>query len=319
LWSKYPEIEKELQLVEEYVKKNIRSRNKLMDSIVHDLVEAGGKRLRPALVIIASKIGKYNRKKIIPMAGAFEILHTATLVHDDIIDHARHRRMRRTVYDRYGSDIAIYTGDFLFTKAVLMLSAGIPTDQLGIVAQAIKIMCEGEVDQYQDRFNLDISISAYLKRINRKTAVLFSAACASGGYLAKCPVKVIRSLSKFGSYYGMAFQIRDDLKDFLSDEKSEGKPVGHDILKGNFTLPTIYTINRNSEARKLVHELSSNQHEIDEAGLIKVYDLIRNQGGIEYTRNLLNRYIERGIDVLERIPNSEYRQILHKLLTDLAI
>ncbi|MCX8129002.1 MAG: polyprenyl synthetase family protein [Clostridia bacterium] len=319
MWAEYPEVEKELEVVEKYIRDNIRSRNKLLNSIVTELVDAGGKRLRPAFVIIASKFGKYNPKKSIPMAGAFEILHTATLVHDDIIDHAKYRRSKKTVSHRYGSDIAIYTGDFLFTKAVLMLSRDIPTDQMEIVARAIKVICEGEVDQYQDRYNVNSSVMSYLKRINRKTAVLFSTACAVGAYLSKCPAKVVRNLARFGFCYGMAFQIKDDLKDFLSDEKSEGKPVGHDILKGIFTLPAIYAINKNSEVRAFIKRLTDKKENIEDTELIELYGLIRKEDGIRYTGEILDRYITRGMTALDNIPDNRYKKILRELLNELAL
>ncbi|GAE86834.1 polyprenyl synthetase family protein [Acetivibrio straminisolvens] len=126
LLSHYPEIEKELALIEEFIYKNVRSRNRLLNETVSEIVQSGGKRLRPAFVILASQFGKYNRKKVIPAAAAIEILHTATLVHDDIIDRTKFRRGRVTISEKFGVDMAVYVGDYLYTKAVLLLAGNVP-------------------------------------------------------------------------------------------------------------------------------------------------------------------------------------------------
>lgn len=318
LWSEYPEISDELKLVEEYIKKNIASRNKFLFSIVSELVEAGGKRLRPALAIIASKFGKYDRKKILPAAGALEILHTATLVHDDIIDRSSLRRGKLTVAEKYGSDMAIYTGDFLFTKAVLMLSKGIAADRLDIIAKAIKIICEGEVDQYKDRFNINISVMSYLKRISRKTAILFSSACALGAYAGKCPPGIARKLAKFGLYYGMAFQIRDDLNDYLSDTGKEGKPVGNDIARGIITLPAIYALRNSEELRGVISKAFEKRDRLSTEDVLKIAKLVRNHGGIDFAKDTLYSYVKKGMEELKGLPDNNYKTLLEKLILSLG-
>lgn len=317
MWTEYPELQNEMMKIEEFIYINISSRNKLLANIVDELIKSGGKRLRPAFLIISSKFGNYNRKKSISAAGAIEILHTATLVHDDIIDRSKVRRGKLTVSEKYGSEMAIYAGDFLFTKAVLMLSNGIAVDKLGMVAKAIKVICEGEVDQLQERYNLNINTFSYLKRISRKTAVLFAASCGLGAYLSKCKVGVVKKLSRFGMYYGIAFQIRDDLNDFILDEESAGKPVGSDFINGNITLPVIYS--KSEELEKILEKLKNNETEVLPEHIEAVLRLVNNKGGIEKTKIILQKYISRGLKVLDSLPESQYKELFRKMIKDLMI
>ncbi len=317
MWNKYPDIYSQLSLTEKLISDNMRSRNKLLSSVVSELVGAGGKRLRPAFVIISAKFGKYNAGKVIPMAGALELLHTATLVHDDVIDCSSLRRGKATVSEKYGNDMAIYTGDFLFTKAVMMLSAGIPLDRLEMVARAVKTICEGEVDQYQDRYNADVSVLSYLKRISRKTAVLFASACSVGSHLAKCSVPVCKNLTRFGFCYGMAFQIRDDLNNFLSDTQSEGKPVGSDIAKGVLTLPVIYAINESGELKSMIKDLFKSRGQASQSRIERITGLIAEAGGTRNSERILESYINRAFKLLGRLPGNKYNDIFKELLGQL--
>lgn len=319
MWTKHPEISNELLLVDEYIKNNISSRNKLLTEVVDGLVEAGGKRMRPALAILAAKFGNYKRKKLIPTASAIEILHTATLVHDDIIDRAELRRGRVTVSEKYGFDMAVYTGDFLFTKAVMMLSINLPAKKLDIVAKAIKTICEGEVDQFEDRYNIDTGIVTYLKRITRKTAVLFSAACALGADMAGCPEKTIKSLARFGLYYGIAFQIRDDIYDFTSDRNTSGKPVYEDVLKGVVTLPLIHVLRSVKGMKDVIRPIMRKKDKMSQDDILKIVSLVREHGGIEYSVEMLRKYIGRGLDALSALPDTRYKDILKELIESLML
>jgi heptaprenyl diphosphate synthase len=319
LWTDYPEITSELLLVDEYIRNNVFSRNRLLNEVVGSLVEAGGKRLRPALVILSSKYGDYVREKAIPTASAIEILHTATLVHDDIVDRAKLRRGRTTVSEKYGFDMAVYTGDFLFTKSVLMLSRNIPMEKLDIVAKGIKTICEGEVDQFQDRFNIDTSIVTYLKRITRKTAVLFGAACAIGANIAGCPETVIKSLAKFGLYYGMAFQIRDDINDFVSNQVISGKPVSNDVSKGVVTLPLIHVLRSLKGARSIIEPILEKKDAMSPDEIMEVVGLVKENRGIEYSGKVLEKYIDRGLKSLNTLPGSQYKNIMEELISSLML
>lgn len=317
MWSKYPEIENELVLVEELIRKSISSRNKLLSQIVNELVQAGGKRLRPAFVLISAKIGRYDRKKALAMAGALEILHTATLVHDDIIDRSQLRRGRVTVSEKYGADMAVYTGDFLFTRAIQMLSKDISIDKLEVVAGSIKTICEGEVDQYQGRFNINTSVIAYLKRIQRKTAILFGAASAVGAQIGECPKSMAIKLGRFGLFYGMAFQIKDDINDFMSSEGSSGKPVEKDLREGVITLPIIYAIQNDSQLRTIVEESLQKGTSITTEDVMEICRLVREYKGVEEARKLQEKYIQKGLKELSALEDSAYKKIFAELIAEL--
>lgn len=317
LWSKYPEIANELQLVEKTIIENVYSKNSLLNSITKELVNSGGKRLRPAFVILSAKFGEYDKKKVIKLAGAIEILHTATLVHDDIIDRSKLRRGIQTVSEKYGIDMAIYTGDFLFTKAIMLLSDSIPLDNLEILAKGIKTICEGEVSQFQDKFNLDVSILSYIKRISRKTAVMFSAACALGADISKCSEDLKKNLAKFGLYYGIAFQIKDDLNNIISDVGTSGKPVGSDFMEGVITLPVIYTLKQNKETRSILEKFIGKKDKMTLDDIKVVTDIVKESGGIDRSVKLLKKYMDRGINVLKDVPDNKYRDILYDLMCSL--
>lgn len=319
MWETYPEIAEDLERVENYIISSSASRNRLLSRITNDLVGSGGKRLRPAFVILASKFGKYDEEKIFPLAGAIEILHMATLVHDDIVDRASHRRGQPTVSERYGIDMAVYTGDFLYTKAVLMLSRNVSSDKLDIMAKAVKIICEGEVDQFCERFDTNISFRAYLKRISKKTALMFGAACLLGADTGGCPQDVTRKLAKFGYYYGVAFQIRDDILDFLSDADAAGKPVGNDLLKGVITLPVIYTMARNTALKDIILKYSDGKHILNAKDMGKINRLITETGSLESSKEMLETYIKRGLRHLELLPDNKYRKILGELISGLKL
>lgn len=317
-WSKHPEIEYEIKLVNEIIEKNLSSRNMLLSSVVKDLLRSGGKRLRPALAILSAKQGTYDSDKAIRVAAALEVLHTATLVHDDIIDRADTRRGKETVSHKYGADMAVYVGDYLLSRSVIMLSEGIPAQQLLDIAKAIKSICEGEVDQYQDRRNPNISVAGYLKRIGRKTAVLFSASCAAGAFSAGCSKGTIRQLYKFGLNYGMAFQIRDDLNDYLSDKEASGKPVANDITAGVVTLPVIFGMRRNQEINGMVKRLADADHSASAWDVANFAELVRKSGGVEESAQLLGKYVQRGLKALQPLPPSLYKEILTELIMELA-
>ncbi|HOM01708.1 MAG TPA: polyprenyl synthetase family protein [Acetivibrio sp.] len=315
--SHYPEIEKELVLLEEFIRKNVRSRNRLLNEAVRSIVQSGGKRLRPAFVILASQFGKYNSKKVIPAAAAIEILHTATLIHDDVVDRTKIRRGQVTISEEFGVDMAVYVGDYLYTKAVLLLAGNVPEKRLAILAKGIKAICEGEVDQFEHKYSIDTSVITYLKRIGRKTAVLFGSACALGADIAKCPEKISRSLVKFGLYYGMAFQIKDDINNYTKSRYEEGKPVGNDILEGVITLPVILGLRLNPKLREPLRNFLDKRGNVQEEEAAHVVELIKESGGIEESRVLLNKYIERALKELQNLPDNEYKKAFERIIKDL--
>lgn len=308
----------DIEKVEENLRNNVTSKNKLLVKAIADTVGAGGKRLRPAMVIVSSYFGKIRQGNLIQLASAIELLHTATLIHDDVLDNSPYRRNNETVYKKYGTDMAIYCGDFLYTKALLMLADIVPANKLTIAARAVKTICEGEVDQYRDKYVMNLSVPSYLKRISRKTAVLFSASCALGALCAKCNPRITNSLSKLGFYYGVMFQLIDDFRDYKSGDSEWGKPVYNDLSKGILTLPAIYACRDSKEIYERVQNYWNKKVNTNEE-LNSIISLICSSGGMEYTENYIKRYRQKALREIDKLPQSEARDILGDLINKLHI
>jgi heptaprenyl diphosphate synthase len=216
-----------------------------------DLVEAGGKRLRPALVLLAGRAGEYDRDRLLPAAIAVELTHVATLVHDDVIDRAELRRGRPTVSARLGDEPAIVIGDFYFAKAYEQAAATRSAEVVAILARAVMEICAGEVRQQAIRFHYTTGRDEYMQRIHSKTATLLAACCDIGALLGNLGEKARAALHAYGSHLGVAFQIADDVLDYTASEDEIGKPIGHDLVEGFATLPLMLAL----EDRRVSGEL----------------------------------------------------------------
>ncbi len=273
----------ELQQFEEFLKGCFSSKTgRFEEKAGLDLVSAGGKRLRPRLSVLAASFGKYNRNSVFGVAGAVELLHTASLVHDDIIDGADLRRGEPTINSTEGTHVAVYTGDFLLSKALLLLAqSGLDQAPVVEMARAIKAMCSGEIEQYRSRF-VKPTPARYLYRVTRKTALLFAASCTGGAFSGKCNEKITKALGRFGLHFGIAFQIRDDILDMEASAAETGKPAGIDEINGVYTLPLLLP------------------------------------DGIEGARNILRRYVKKCADELDKLPNKPAKAELLELLNWLS-
>ncbi|ANX02408.1 heptaprenyl diphosphate synthase [Thermoclostridium stercorarium subsp. leptospartum DSM 9219] len=315
LWDNYPEIKQKLAKVEEIIQKSLRCRSKPFEEFLHTL-SSGGKRLRPAFTILAAGFGKQENEKIYDAAAGIEILHMATLVHDDVIDDADTRRGKATANKLYGDKIAVYMGDFLLTRAVLLLSKSLPEDRLEKIAGGLKSICEAEIEQFFSRFDLSISLFTYLKRIARKTSALFAFSCGEGAFLSGCDEKVQKNLVKFGFYFGMAFQMYDDVMNLVGDEAKTGKPRGNDIKEGIITIPLIIALRKNPAFAETVSGIMADKKVSDaEVGLI--INEILNSGGIDDTRAWIDRYLKKADMMLEPLPDVPEKQVFRDIMMTL--
>jgi len=315
IWKKNIDIYKELEEVDQYIEKALVSKQAILNDAIGELLKAGGKRLRPALVLLSGKFGKYRKEKLMPLAAGIEILHMATLVHDDIIDEAKLRRGMPTVQARWGKDVAVFAGDFLFARAFSLISEKTSFENMHYLSRAIQAICEGEVEQFESRYSEAMSLKKYLKRIGRKTALLFALSCQVGAQESDCKPKIMWHLRKFGMYLGMAFQLTDDLLDFSGEGQKVGKPVGNDFAQGVYTLPVIYTFKSSGYQKDILQLMNKDSY--SEEDLLLVKDLVFKSGGIEYTRSLAKRYIDRARVHLEALPENPARQVLEELLVEL--
>jgi heptaprenyl diphosphate synthase len=309
LWSKYPVINEELTAFEEYLETVLVSRSKFLTNASKDAVLSGGKRLRPAFTIIAALHGKYDREKVFPAAASVEILHAATLVHDDIIDNAKTRRGKETLSEKHNTNLAVYTGDYLLTKSLkLLIKTGLKPEKLDVLARAITLLCEGEVDQYLNKYSVS-SVYNYLKRILGKTGVLFSASLVLGAKTANLSDDIARHFGRFGLSFGAAFQIRDDLLDIFSDSSKEGKPVLNDLKEGVATLPVIMAVRNKPEILKEVNVFFDGHGDIN-----TILNSIKLSGGVKDTEKLKDRYKEKCRQYIEKIPYTPYTDAMSEIV-----
>jgi heptaprenyl diphosphate synthase len=243
-----------------------------------DLFAAGGKRIRPALVLLAAKCGRYDLEKLNPAAIAVELTHAATLVHDDVIDRARVRRGRPTVAAQLGDEPAIVVGDFYFAKAYEQAAVTDSPEAVAILARAVMDICAGEVRQQAIRHRYDTDVDEYMRRIEAKTATLLAACCDIGALLGGIGDARRAALRAYGRLLGLAFQIADDVLDYQGSEDEIGKPIGHDIAEGFATLPLMLAMEDAPTARNLSRLLHSGR-ELSAAEALEVVELVRASRG----------------------------------------
>lgn len=237
----YKPIKRELEETDRVLKKELDSSYPFLTRLSHYTLSASGKRLRPALVLLSSKaVGFRDTERSINLASAIEIIHTATLIHDDIIDKARYRRGKETVNVKWGNNISILFGDFLFSTSFRLLSRLNAPTILSYLSSVTNRICEGEMKQLRMVFHRDLREKDYLDIIEKKTATLFSASCKTGAILGDAKDAQIKGLEDFGHNFGMAYQIIDDCQDLVGDEEKIGKTLRLDLKEGKYTLPLIY-------------------------------------------------------------------------------
>ncbi len=245
-----------------------------------DLFAAGGKRIRPALVLLTARIGTYELERLVPAAMAVELTHAATLVHDDVIDRATVRRGRPTVAARLGDEPAIVVGDFYFAKAYEQAANTRSPEVVTILAGAVMKICAGEVRQQAIRYQYEATLDEYMQRIEAKTATLLAACCEIGALLGDLGPDARAHLRDYGRLVGLAFQIADDVLDYTGTEDEVGKPIGHDVAEGFTTLPLMLAMEEAGVAGRLSHLLrTGHELSVDEAG--QVIGLVRSSRGPE--------------------------------------
>lgn len=288
-----------------------RSKNPVINIAIEDLIRGGGKRLRPILMLLAGKFGDFNEQKMLELAAGLELLHMATLVHDDIIDEAKLRRGEKTAQAKFGPNIAVFVGDYLLTRSYLMFSRYLSRHSLNRLNKIVKLICEGEINQYQEKYNYNLTVIDYLKRIRKKTALLFGTSTYIGAYESGVRKKELYHLYKFGLELGMAFQVQDDLLDFIGSEDKTGKKVGQDLKAGIYTLPLIYLLD-SAHAQKIKKMLSKGTLSEDEVELIS--DLTCQEGCLEKSRKLEQQFLDKAMTHLDSLPDIKIKDDLRYII-----
>jgi heptaprenyl diphosphate synthase len=302
-------IAKELNLVEAKLTENVDSKLSLLNEASNHLIKAGGKRMRPAFALLSAKFFKDDLQEIIPLAVALELVHMATLVHDDVIDNSQTRRGRDTVNKTWGNRMSIYSGNYIFARSLSLIAAYERSDVIEVMADASTKICEGEIIQMLSCYNVELGLKNYLRRIERKTALLISLSCQLGAMLCNNASKNdINALRLYGYYLGMAFQITDDILDFTADEKVLGKPAGSDIRQGVITLPVLYALKNDKHNKELANLIRS--PELCVSAAERIIDIIVNSGGIEYAYNVTARFVYKAQRQLEPLPDVAIKSTL---------
>jgi heptaprenyl diphosphate synthase len=305
-------IKNELNVVEQQLTDNINTRLALLGEASSHLIKAGGKRMRPGFALLAARMFMDQLDKAIPLATSLELIHMASLVHDDVIDESGTRRGTDTVKKRWGNRMSIYAGDYILARSLALVNDYDRSDVIDVLADASMRICEGEIKQMLSCFNTKQGLKDYLRRIQCKTALLISVSCQLGAMISQAPAHQIEALKKYGYYVGMAFQITDDILDLIADEQKLGKPTGNDIRQGVITLPVIYALKYGDNGRELTALLSS--PELCQSQTARIIDMVIESGGIDYALQASRKYASLAQQQLRFLPDRPEKQIF----TDMA-
>ncbi|MBK7764014.1 MAG: polyprenyl synthetase family protein [Bacteroidetes bacterium] len=290
----------------------VKSKVSLLDNIMKYIVKSKGKQLRPIFVILSGKLCGTVNERTYRAASLIELLHTATLVHDDVVDDANRRRSFFSINALWKNKIAVLVGDYLLSKGLLLSLNNKDFRILEILATAVKDMSEGELLQAEKARRLDITEEIYFEIITCKTASLISSACAAGAWSTTENEEITDKLRLFGEKIGIAFQIKDDLFDY--GKVDIGKPTGNDIKEKKMTLPLIYTLNHcdSKTKAKIIHIFKNPAKKKTEVNFI--IDTVIAQGGINYAEEVMRKYKQEALDILDSLNKSEARDHMHKLV-----
>lgn len=310
----FTKMKSDINKIEAELEHVITDDNKLLSEASLHLLRAGGKRIRPIFVLLGGKFGDYNLDQLKHVAVTIELIHMASLVHDDVIDDAHTRRGQLTVKSKWDNRIAMYTGDYIHGKALEQITKLSNKEVHIALSKALVQMCIGEMEQIRDFFNTEQSVRHYLLRIRRKTALLLAICTQLGALVAGSSREESNALYRYGYNVGMAFQIRDDLLDLYGTEKQLGKPPGSDMRQGNITLPVILAIQDSTVRASLLSEIDEIRKLGDRANTSKAIELIRSSKGTQLAEKLANQYLAKALAILDELPAISAR----KNLVDIA-
>ena len=303
-------IEEELKAIEGEMSRNLFSEILMIPTVSHYLISSGGKRFRPVLLLLCAHLCGYRGSRAIPLASTIEFIHTATLLHDDVVDRAFVRRGMASANSVWGDGASVLVGDFLFTKSFSIIVQDGNLHILEVVSRATTRMAEGEVMQLVKMGNPDIAEQDYYYVVMNKTAVLISAACQIGAILGQAALEKEKALADFGFNLGIAFQLMDDTLDYVSEEATFGKAIGKDLSEGKITLPLIHALQTCSKAERdqlTQIILDANRRQGDLGCLMKI---VKDCGGIEYTTRRAEEFVAKAHSSLSVFPSSKEKDAL---------
>jgi len=303
-------IEQDLTKLEASINKLVTTRVGFIKEIVNHIIKSGGKRVRPILVILSARLCGYKGDKHIPYAAIVEFIHTATLLHDDVVDNAQTRRGASTANTIWGNEASVLVGDFLYAKSMELLADEGNSEIFGVMASTTKSLSEGEILELTKTSDIETSEEDYFEIIGNKTAVLFSVACETGAILGKINDHKKSSLKNFGYNLGMAFQLQDDILDYTSYDNVLGKRVGTDIKEGKVTLPLIHAISSANDKEKFSIQKVLGKSHVTDRDFERIRKIILEYDGIEYTIDKTRKYTDAAKECLDVFGTSPYKEAL---------
>ncbi len=305
-------VQGELRAVDEAIRRGFHSAVPLVDQVAEHIIDGGGKRLRPLLVVLAGRACSSTESACIHAAAFIEFIHTATLLHDDVVDMSARRRGRDTANEIYGNQASVLVGDFVYSRAFQLMAASRSQRVIEIMADATNLIAEGEVLQLVNARDPDTTEARYLEVIRRKTAQLFQAGAEVAAVLSGANTVVQRALADYGRHLGTAYQLIDDVLDYQSDPATRGKDLGDDLAEGKPTLPLIYALRHGAPER--VEQIRNVIRKGGGDGIEHVMATIESAGGLAYTARLAQAEADQALAALAALPDTPYREALAALV-----
>ena len=311
-------IKGDLDKLENSIEKLLTTRVTFIRDVVHHLVKSGGKRIRPILVILSSKLCGYEADGHLPYAAIVEFIHTATLLHDDVVDNAETRRGTATANTVWGNESSVLVGDFLFSKSFDLMVSGGNEEILRVMSKATTDLAEGEILELLKTSDAKTLEEEYFEVISCKTAVLLSAACEIGALLGNVGDEKRKALRDFGYHVGMAFQLTDDLLDYTSSGKTLGKDAGRDLKEGKVTLPLIHALKSATAEERAFIEAGLTKKRATGKDFRTIKGIIEKYEGLEYTAELSRGHVRSAKELLAIFPDSPYKTALLDLASHIV-
>ena len=309
-------MKSELDLMNKILVDRLDSNVDLISQMSQYIINSGGKRIRPLLLLICAKATEYDGDYHYSMAVVIELIHTATLLHDDVVDQSETRRGQETANELWGNAPSVLVGDFLYSRAFEIMVEPNSMEIMRILSKATNQISEGEVLQLLNIKNANVTQAEYFKVIERKTACLFKAACQIAGILSSADQKVINAMGSFGMHLGNAFQIIDDTLDYESDSNIIGKEIGDDLSEGKVTLPMIYALEKTKKAEnKILKDAIKNA---DASHIDQIVEILLNVDAFQYSRDIAKIESNSALESIDYLPDSKYKTAL-KLLCELSL
>lgn len=312
MWDEYPALRDELAATLSLIEKNITIRHTEVQNKIKELLSGGGKMLRPAYSLLFSQFApERNAEKAQAVAAALEVLHLATLVHDDVVDEAATRRGEETINTTYNNRIAVYTGDYLFTVCFGLLQEYVQdASRLQLDTKGMETILMGELNQLSNKYQTDMRMRDYFRQIKGKTAELFALSCYSGAFQATEDTRFAQQAYRIGQQIGIAFQLIDDILDYSQDSEKIGKPVMQDLQNGIYTAPLLYALRTK---RKEIQPYLLKRDQITPAETEWVLQLVHEAGGVEQARQLAKKYTDKALKQIEKLPDIEAKRTLSRI------